>query len=128
MSCNECSKTDAIPTCAATLVIGTVALLNTAMYVYVKDVTTGRLHMQPSTSSGAGVVSLDMTLPDQTFWIPDHHYELWMTTATSTGMDNRTDFVISSTTVDCINLVFERVLDENSDGKEYASITATLNA
>lgn len=59
--CNPSVETKPIPVCTGTLTIGTIPDLNQAVKIFIEDITTGRIEKYDATSSGAGVVTVDLT-------------------------------------------------------------------
>lgn len=59
--CNTSIPTKPIPTCIGTLSIGTIPDLNQAVKIYIEDITTGRIEYYSATSTGAGLVTVDLT-------------------------------------------------------------------
>lgn len=116
--CNPCLTTDIIPVCVTSLVVGSISSLNTDVFVYVKDITTSKVVRFEETTDGAGLITITGldTEPD---FMPNHSYELWVTLATATSIDDREDITVpnAGTTTECIALCFEYT------GEEYASIT-----
>ena len=105
MSCTNCTESNQIPECVDTITIGTIANLNTAVYIYIRNLSTGYVHQQAATSSGAGLVILDSTLPDKSFYNENHLYELWITLQ-SAGINNKKTITIDAEVQDCLLLNF----------------------
>jgi hypothetical protein len=58
MSCN-CLKSNNITNCPETLYVGTITDINTDVYAYIKNITTGRLLQFGATSDGYGKVVIN---------------------------------------------------------------------
>ena len=67
MSCPTYINTKPVPVCCETLTIGTITALNTAVKVYITKSNGARI-VQDTTSSAAGLVTLDMTDPESEFY------------------------------------------------------------
>lgn len=109
--CNPCTRMRPLLACATTLTVGTIANLTTAIYVYIHDHTTGRLVRYSTTSSGAGVVSFDLS--DGQVYAEDHDYELYITLASATNIEEKVSFTINAVAYDCVALDFKRVYDND---------------
>lgn len=120
--CNPCSKTKAVLACATDLTIGTIANLSTAVYVYIKNHTTGFTKRYDVTSSGAGVVVITLVTNDI---MPDHDYEVWITLASATNIDERITIVVSGGNYTCLKPVFRRVYGTD-DVLEYGAQTLAI--
>lgn len=121
--CTPCTKAKPIPTCITNLTIGTITALNTAVCVYIKNLTTGRLLRFSATSTGSGLVIVDISSQD---WMPGHDYELWVTLASAVNIEDRENVTVSGTAYTCFELSFEYVLDTAGDPISYASQTLKI--
>ena len=107
MSCSDCNKTKKILSCTTVLTIGlSAAYPTTAVYVYIKSHTTGRVYFYSATTSGAGLITATITAQQ---FAEGHDYELWVTLATATNPEEKIDFVIDATTVNCLSVKFQKV-------------------
>lgn len=95
--------------CMAVLTIGTITQLNTAVYVYILNHTTGVRVRFPATSNGAGLVTVDLTDYPQ---IQDHDYEIWLTLASATNTDDRLEVTVDTVEYTCFAVSFVTVIDE----------------
>lgn len=75
--CNPSLPTKAIPTCIEFIEVGDVTP-NTAVAVYMKDITTGLLLTFQETSNATGRVVIDISEYDFT---DKHAYDLWIAPA-----------------------------------------------
>jgi hypothetical protein len=118
--CNPCLETDTLPVCVTSLIVGTISSLTKDVHIYVKDITTGKVVRFEETSDGAGLVTITGlgTEPD---FMPDHSYELWITLADATSIEDKEDITVpnAAETTECIALNFEYT------GESYTSITIT---
>lgn len=118
--CNPCLETDTLPVCIDSLIVGTISSLTTAVFIFVKDITTGKIVRFEETSDGAGLVTITGldTEPD---FMPNHSYELWITLALATSIEAKEDITVpnAAASTECISLNFEYT------GEEYTSITIT---
>ena len=126
MGCLVCSKTRPVSQCTESLVIGTIAFINTAVFVYLLDVTTGKLYRQSVTTNGSGQVILDKTKPSVYFYSPDHFYECWVTLATANSQDDAELITISSEEKYCLNLFFDKPVNNSNESIVIASETLYL--
>lgn len=111
MSCSSCAKTKPILSCVTELTVGTVANLTTALYIYIRNNTTNRLYRFEETSSGAGLVVVTL---DEVQMIPGHNYELWVTLASATNIEQKLDVTIGDETNDCFDVSFQRVFNTDN--------------
>jgi ribosomal 30S subunit maturation factor RimM len=118
MSCPTCQETKPIPKCVDTLIIGAIEDDSTNIYIYVENLTTGRIQRIEATSGISGEVSLDLTDPDKEFYSANFTYELWVTLRTGT-INDKLDITILYTVADCFVLRFEEVFD----GEDIAEFT-----
>lgn len=123
MSCSNCDKTKPILSCVTSLTIGTCAYNSTALYVYVRNNTTGRLYRLTTTSSGAGLIVVTTIADIQ--MIPDHNYEVWVTLASATNIDERIDITIDAAVKTCLDVAIQTVFN-SSDVLQSGSQTLKL--
>lgn len=117
--CDPCLQTQLIPVCVTNLTIGDIAVTDTDVFIYIKDITTGRLNRFEETSDGSGEVILDLTgEPD---FMPDHAYELHITLKAATSIEDKELITVlnGADPVDCLSLRFNYVEED----KSYADIT-----
>lgn len=116
--CNPCLKTDILPVCTDNIVVGEISSPDTDVFVYVKDITTHRCFRFEETSDNNGIVTIT-SLNQEPDFMQNHSYELWITLATATGIEDREDILVdnASETTECISLEFKRT------GEEYTSVT-----
>jgi hypothetical protein len=108
MACNNCETLDAIPECSDSLELGTIDA-DTEVYIYVKNNFTGYIHKQNAVSGLYGALTLDLTLPDPSFYNKDSNYEVW---ATLRDDNERIDITVSYGIVaDCVSPQFFLVND-----------------
>lgn len=102
--CSPCAPIKVLPDCITNLVVGTMPAINTAFYVYIKDITTDRTERYSATSSALGLLIIVVT---QSF-SPAHAYEIWATTLAG-SIDDKVAIIIPGIvgTVDCAALKFE---------------------
>lgn len=120
--CNPCSATKPVLACVTDLTIGAIANLSTAVYVYLKNHTTGYIKHYDVTSTGAGVVTISLVANDI---MPDHDYEVWITLASATNTDERITMVVSGGNYTCLRPVFRRVYGTD-DVLEYGVQTLAI--
>lgn len=121
--CSPALSTQSLPTCIEVLTIGTIPDLNQAVNVIIEDITTGRKEMFSSTSSGAGLVTVDLTGIQ---FSESHVYQMWIYKTTN-NIDERYAVTVSGTsdTAELIGLNFEAIQD---DGVTLSVATATVKA
>lgn len=102
--------------CAETIVIGTIAESDAGLFVFFKNLATGRITRISTTSNGDGLVSVDVS---DMVLIPNQSYEIWVT-LNSDGMDCRqaiTPVDCTGTPTDetytCFNVTFYNVHDKD---------------
>jgi hypothetical protein len=112
MACNDCYILDSIPECTESLELGSIAP-DTEVYIYVKNIFTGYVHRQETTSDGDGDLILDLTEPDISFYNQDSIYEIWATLRTD---NERLDITYAyGLTSDCFSLSFFAVNDTTEE-------------
>lgn len=74
--CISSLKTKPIPVCISILTVGEINDSAQNVFVFIKDITTGRIETNESTSDLNGIVSIDAS--DYPF-LDSHSYELWIT-------------------------------------------------
>jgi len=126
MACNTCQQTKSIPQCTTLLVLGTIAE-NTEVYIFVKNHTTGYIHRQEATSDEDGVLSLDLSLPDSSFYNPDSNYEVWATLRT-TSQNTKLNISISAVNYTCFDLSFNSLYGEEDENISYPTHTLEIES
>lgn len=123
--CNSCTPTADVAQCMTSFVIGTIANISTAVYVYVENKSSGKIDRFSVTSSGAGLVTL--TRGSYVF-MDDTPYEIWITLATADNVGQRLAFTISgaSSSTFCADVRFRYVTDTAGAAVTYT--TQTLKA
>lgn len=124
MSCSSCNKAKDLLSCISTLTIGTIANLNTAVYVYIRNNTTGRLYRYEVTSTGAGLVAVPINTQQ---WIPEHDHEVWITLQSATNIDEKVNFTVTGTSIECANFTLKRVFGSD-EALESGVQTLTLES
>lgn len=108
--CNPCTHMKPLARCMAILTIGTITQLNTAVYVYILNHTTGVRVRFPATSNAiTGLVTVDLTDYPQ---IENHDYEIWLTLASATNTDDRLEVTVDTVEYICFAVSFVTVIDE----------------
>lgn len=79
MACTQCKEVLPIPECAEAVLIGSITDFDTVVYIFVKNLSTGRIVQQESTSDDEGFVTLNTSDPDPSFYSESHFYELSIT-------------------------------------------------
>lgn len=113
--CTPHTQTKTLPTCLATLVVGTVTALSSNLKVYIYNLTTKRVTTIDGVSNGAGLVTLDVS---ELSWSPNHTYVLTLTLA-SGDVNSLLTVTIDATTTDQIALRFEEVFNTSDENQSY---------
>lgn len=119
MSC-ACQIIQPVPRCTTTLTIGTVASLATAVYVYIKNLGSGRTVRYDMTTDGAGTVTLDMSEAGL-FYDVHNSFEIWV--ATAAAPQTRLTVTVGALSDTCLLGTFTDHYDGNI--AEYTTYTAT---
>ncbi len=98
-NCNTCFLLE-IPECTDQLTINGLAL-TTAYDIFIKDVSTRQLIRFQATSSGAGVLLVDVS--SFTF-SPAKAYELFIVTPQGEGISDKEDITVATVAYKCIGL------------------------
>ncbi len=105
--CLPCTKLKEVALCTDTIVIGTVATINTLYNIYFQSLANGMIVKYTATSSAVGLLTLTPT--DGFVLAANHGYEMWVNkTNSSLAGENLT---IGSTTALCFNVSFVRIED-----------------
>lgn len=105
MSCSTCTKTKKLTQCVNEISIGTIAELDTEIYIYFKNVATDRVERHEALSDGAGLVVLDSSLVT---FMSGMLYEVWIGLRTA-SVEDKLPVTIDSVEYDCFQVEFERV-------------------
>lgn len=111
MTCISCTPTKSIPSCIDDLIIGT-GVAATDYVVYVENLTTGYIYAQEVTSDGSGLITLDTTLPDKSFYNKDSSYNLWVGLPGGSPNDME-EITIDGTGYTCFLLTFIDISSNN---------------
>lgn len=118
MDCNNCQLTKPIPVCTLTLIIGDIAPIDTPVYIFIENISSGYIHRQEAVSSPSGLVTLDLSKPDPSFYNIYSNYSLWITLQTSTVNEGE-PIIIDSIPYDCLQLHFSPYYDEDDNFVQY---------
>lgn len=121
--CNDCIHPKPIARCLTDLIIGTISSFNTAVYVYISNLTTGREIRYSVTSSAAGLITVPIT-PQR--FSEDHSYEVHVTKASAVGINVKENITIGGEVSNCASLRFETIWDNNNAIVSYANQTLSL--
>jgi len=103
MSC-ACQRTEPVPRCTGDLTIGIVSNLVANIYVYVRNIATGRIERYNSLTDGAGSFDLDMTEAGY-FYDVHNSFELW--TTLRSAPETRLTMTVNGDSDTCLLLTFE---------------------
>lgn len=120
--CNPCNECKPVLACTTNLTVCTIANVSTAVYVYLENHTTGFIKRYEVTSTVAGVVTIALSSNDI---MPDHDYEIWVTLASVTNLEERLTMVISAANYTCVKPTFRRVYGTD-DVLEYGAQTLAI--
>lgn len=121
--CSDCIHPKPIARCVTNLIIGTISSINTAVHVYIKDLTTGRDIRYAVTSSAAGLITIPIT-PQR--FSEDHSYEVYVTLASAVGIEVKQNLTIGGEVSDCSSLRFETIWASDNTIATYTNQTLTL--
>lgn len=122
MSCNNCTPTKPIPVCTLTLVLGNIFFPDMPVFIFVENLTTGYIHRQEATTSPGGIITLDLSKPDPSFYNPDNNYGVWVTLQVA-NVNEKEPIEIDSISYDCFQLSFSPFYDEDDNSVLYNSQT-----
>ena len=123
--CTPCIPTFDVPTCTTNLTIGTVTVNDTDVLVYIKDLTVdGHPQQFDITTGGSGEVVIDLSQAPE--FMPDHSYEVWVTLASATSIEDGLDITVQSETENCVQLRFVYVTDEAKNNIAFTDQTLKL--
>lgn len=118
MSCN-CLQSNDVVNCTTTINVGYIDAANTDVYVYLKNIASGRVERYTSTSDADGYFSFDLssTLNDK------HLYEVTVTLATSTNPQDTLLLTIDGNETCCVQF---RAYAQYYSGDVDADLEQTL--
>mgnify|MGYP001389405015 CR=1 FL=1 len=123
--CTPCQRTSLIPKCAQRIKIGNIALDNTEVSIYIKDISTGKTTQIQELSDGNGDVSFD----NDCGFMPSHSYELSITLLDDNIDDpleitmTNDDYPVIGDTYTCLALRFINIQDCDGNQVEFANYT-----
>lgn len=109
--CTPHTLTKPLPTCLATLIVGTITDLNATLKAYLYNLTTKRNTTCSGTSNGAGLVTLDVSELD---FSPNHSYLLTLTIA-GDDVNSLLTVTIDTIATDQLALRFEDIYASDGD-------------
>ena len=121
MACNNCQPIKSIPVCTQRIIIGELPP-DAALYIFVSNLASGYTYRQPALSDNSGVLKLDLTLPDPSFYNPDSSYELWITGQEPYNPLDKVPIIIDAIEYECLLLSFFPVYDEDDELVSYTEI------
>lgn len=117
--CVPCLKAKPVPTCTVEIVLGTVAANNTAVMVYVEDVSSGLLFAFPTTTGAGGEVAVDVS---EIEFFENHSYLSYVTLANASLNDPET-LTLGTDTTDYVCIRFRNVKLDDGTMETYSTIT-----
>lgn len=121
--CTECTKAKPIARCITNLIVGTISSINTAVHVFIKDLTTERELRYSVTSSAAGLITVPIT-PQR--FSEDHSYEIHITKADAVGINVKENITIGGDVADCVALRFETIWTNDNVIATYTNQTLSI--
>lgn len=109
MDCLTCQQTKQIPNCTDDLVLGIIDYVSTNVYIFIENVTTGRVERQEATSSPVGVVTLDLTDPNAHFYSNSYAFEVHVSLRDTTPTE-KLPIQLGGSTFDCFQLTFDKII------------------
>lgn len=113
--CAPHTLTKPLPTCLATLVVGTIDELSANIRAYLYNLTTRRTTTIQSTTDGAGLITLDLSELD---FSPNHSYLLTVTLA-GDDVNSLKLITVGTTVTDQLALRFEDIYASDGDMEMY---------
>lgn len=117
--CTPHTLTKPLPTCLATLIVGTIGDLNASIKAYVYNMTTKRITSVTGTSDGAGLVTLDVS---ELAWSPNHTYYLTLTLA-GDDVNSILNVTVDTTVTNQIALRFEDIYAGDGNMEQFTAQT-----
>lgn len=106
------------------MIIGTISSINTAVYVYIKNITLDGRHIRYAVTSGAdGTVTVPIT-PQR--FSEDHSYEIHITKQDAVNINEKENMTIDGEVGDCSSLRFETIWDNNNVITTYTNQTLSV--
>lgn len=124
MSCTTCSYTKNVPTCVSALVIGAIDDTDADVYVFIKNIATGRLDRLEGTSDGNGIVTVS-SIPTN-YFMDKNDYEVWVTLRT-VSQNARETITIDGDDDTCWALPFLDMYGSDGEKETHLSITLESN-
>lgn len=113
--CAPHTLTKPLPTCLATLIVGTITDFNENVTGYLYNLTTQRLTSVTGASNGAGLVTLDVS---ELSFSPNHTYYLTLTLA-GDDVNSILNVTIDTTVTNQIALRFEDIYASDGDMEQF---------
>lgn len=126
--CNQCSRFRDIPTCTDDLIVGDISHNSTAVIVYLKNWTTNVIYRFTTTTSGTGLLTIDLTDSGELKVIPGHDYELWYTLESATDIDQRGTFTVDAVNYTCAGFTFTNITYMGYNMYNYNTQTLKLKS
>lgn len=117
-SCLPCLKVCNVPVCSEEIIIGTIADVNTDIYIVVHNKTTGRKQYVSTQSDAGGIVTL---VTSGLGLMPEHSYELAVIPRPGSPCDKYT-ITVGEFTGTCISVTFENAKDSEGCPVTFTSV------
>lgn len=122
--CNPCTATEPVANCITDLIIGKISSNSTAVYVYLNNITLGKLVRFSATSSASGIVTIQRGT--QVF-MPNHAYEIWITLAIATNPNTPKEQIqIGANFYKCFSVRFTKEVDTTNTSISVLSQTLSI--
>lgn len=121
--CSDCIKPKPVARCITNLILGTISSVNTAVYVFIKNLTTEREIRYSVTSSAAGLITIPIT-PQR--FSEDHSYEAYVSKVSAPNINERETLTVDGEVGDCVALDFETIWKNDNTIATFTDQTLTV--
>lgn len=118
MNCSNCIEAKPIPVCTGDLIIGTIESAE-GVYVFVENIATGYIAMQPAVADNDGRIAIDMSEPYPDFYSPNFYFKLWVSETEDGNVI--IPVTIEDVEYECLTIIFQKIHTDD----QINSITET---
>lgn len=118
--CDSCIKAKPVARCLTNLIVGTIANVNTAIFVYITDLTTERRIRYSVTTDSDGLITIPIT-PQR--FSDDHSYRLHVTLVNAINVSEEELITVGEETNNCISLRFLTIWKNDNTIATYTDQT-----
>ena len=111
MICTNCVESKPIPSCAESLVVGSVTTEESSVFVFIKNNATGYVATQEVVPDDNDLISISLSDPYPDFYSPNFFFTI--TVSESEDGNDQIPFTIDSVEHDCITALFQKVYSED---------------